>query len=221
MHTTALLALFLTGFLGGGHCVGMCGSLTGAFMLQLPPQLPRWQPLLLLNSARIASYGAVGLLLGGLGQWGISLDQTRHVQTVLFILAHLLLFFTGLYVAGLHHGITRIERLGRPIWQRINPLLNRLLPIRSRRACIGIGLLWGWLPCGLVYSASLYALGSGHIAWGGLYMLAFGLGTLPNLLLAGWFAGEIQAALRQKPIRLLAGGLICLAALWQTLVYLR
>lgn len=220
MQAATLFSLFLTGFLGGGHCVGMCGSLTGAFVLQLPTHLPRWQPILLLNFARIASYAFIGLLLGGLGQLGISLDQTQSVQSILFIFANLFLFLMGLYVAGIHHSITRIERIGQPIWRRISPILNRLLPIRSRRACIGIGLLWGWLPCGLVYSASIYALGSGHIASGSLYMLAFGLGTLPNLLLAGWFAGEIQSALRQKPIRLMAGGLICLASLWQIITHM-
>ena len=76
--------------------------------------------------------------------------------------------------------------------ERLNPLLNKLLPIKSVPACFGVGVLWGWLPCGLVYSASLYALGSGNALHGGLYMLAFALGTLPNLLAMGIFAAQLK-----------------------------
>jgi len=115
-----------------------------------------------------------------------------------------LLLLLGLYLAGLSDLARRIEGAGKPVWRRLNPLLNRLLPIKSVPACFGVGLLWGWLPCGLVYNASLYALGSSSALWGGLYLLAFGLGTLPNLIAAGLFASQLRALLQKKGLRLIA-----------------
>ncbi len=210
-----LLTLFLLGFFGGGHCVGMCGGLSSAFALQLPPGLNRASLIVLLNLGRISSYVFIGLLVGAIGQIGISLDQTRWLQNGLYLSANLLLLFLGLYLAGISSLATRIESIGRPVWKRLNPLLNRLLPIQSVPACFGVGMLWGWLPCGLVYSASLYALGSGNALEGGLYMLAFALGTLPNLLAMGLFAAQLKNFLQRKTVRLAAGLLVAAWALWR------
>ena len=210
-----LLTLFLLGFFGGGHCVGMCGGLSSAFALQLPPGLNHTGLIVLLNLGRISSYVFIGLLVGAIGQVGISLDQTRWLQNGLYLSANLLLLFLGLYLAGISSLATRIESIGRPVWKRLNPLLNRLLPIQSVPACFGVGMLWGWLPCGLVYSASLYALGSGNALEGGLYMLAFALGTLPNLLAMGLFAAQLKNFLQRKTVRLAAGLLVAAWALWR------
>ncbi len=210
-----LLTLFLLGFFGGGHCVGMCGGLSSAFALQLPPGLNRTGLIVLLNLGRISSYVFIGLLVGTIGQIGISLDQTRWLQNGLYLSANLLLLLLGLYLAGISSLATRIESIGRPVWKRLNPLLNRLLPIQSVPACFGVGMLWGWLPCGLVYSASLYALGSGNALEGGLYMLAFALGTLPNLLAMGLFAAQLKNFLQRKTVRLAAGLLVAAWALWR------
>ncbi|MCP2041278.1 sulfite exporter TauE/SafE [Neisseria sp. HSC-16F19] len=211
----SLLSLAAIGFLGGGHCVGMCGGLSSAFALQLPPHISRLQLLLLLNLGRIGSYVLIGTLLGLAGQVGMLLDHTRSLQMVLFVAAHVLLFLLGLYLAGISAVGSRIEAIGKPVWRRLNPLLKRLLPIQSRSACLGVGMLWGWLPCGLVYSASLYALGSGHAAHGALYMAAFGLGTLPNLLAMGWFATQLKQYLQRQSVRLIAGLTVAAWALWQ------
>ncbi len=192
------LTLFLLGFFGGTHCVGMCGGLSSAFALQLPPHLNRIGLIVLLNLGRISSYVVIGLLVGLVGQVGISLDDTRAVQNGLYIAANVLLLLLGLYLAGISTAATKIEGIGKPIWKRLNPLLNKLLPIKSVPACFGVGVLWGWLPCGLVYSASLYALGSGNALHGGLYMLAFALGTLPNLLAMGIFAAQLKTFLQKR-----------------------
>ncbi len=216
-----VLTLFLLGFFGGGHCVGMCGGLSSAFALQLPPHIHRFWLILLLNIGRITSYVIIGVLMGGIGQIGISLDETRWLQNGLYVAANLLLLFLGLYLAGLSTTVAKIENLGRPIWRRLNPLLNRLLPIKSVPACFGVGVLWGWLPCGLVYSASLYSLGSGSAAQGGLYMLAFALGTLPNLLAMGLFATQLKGWLQNRNVRLVAGLLVCAWAIWQLWLFFR
>ena len=215
----SFLTLFLLGFFGGGHCVGMCGGLSSAFALQLPPRLNRFGLIVLLNIGRIGSYTLIGLSVGALGQFGISLDETRGVQNVLYAAANVLLLLLGLYLAGLSAAARHIEAVGRPVWRRLNPLLSRLLPIRSIPACLAVGFLWGWLPCGLVYSASLYALGSGSMWQGGLSMLAFALGTLPNLLAMGWFAGQLKAWLQNRPVRLAAGLFVAGWAVWRLAVW--
>ena len=207
-YDITFFTLFLLGFFGGTHCVGMCGGLSSAFALQLPPHLNRLGLIVLLNLGRISSYVLIGLIVGLVGQIGISLDDTRWLQNGLYIAANVLLLLLGLYLAGLSTAATQIERIGRPIWKRLNPILNRLLPIKSVPACFGVGMLWGWLPCGLVYSASLYALGSGNAVQGGLYMLAFALGTLPNLLAMGIFAAQLKTLLQRRAIRLCAGLLV-------------
>lgn len=207
--------LVLIGFLGGGHCVGMCGGLSSAFALQLPAGLNRFGLIVLLNLGRVASYIFIGAALGALGQFGISLDQTHTLQIVLLIAANLLLLLIGLYLAGISAWVRHIESVGKPVWRTLNPLLNRLLPLRSIRACVAVGILWGWLPCGLVYSASIYALGSGSALAGAGLMAAFALGTLPNLLAMGWFAGSLKNFLQHRGVRLAAGLIVATWALWQ------
>ena len=219
-YDITFFTLFLLGFFGGTHCVGMCGGLSSAFALQLPPHLNRLGLIVLLNLGRISSYVLIGLIVGLVGQVGISLDDTRWLQNGLYIAANILLLLLGLYLAGLSTAATQIERIGRPIWKRLNPILNRLLPIKSVPACFGVGMLWGWLPCGLVYSASLYALGSGNAVQGGLYMLAFALGTLPNLLAMGIFAVQLKTLLQRRAIRLCAGILVAGWAFFRLVVML-
>ena len=215
MPDTHLLAVWLVGFLGGGHCVGMCGGLASALMMQLPPQRRAWPYLFAVNAGRLSSYTAVGTLVGGIGGLGIASLNSLSVQWALFFVAQSLLFLLGLYLAGINGWVSHIERLGRPIWRRLQPLLQKILPIRHVGHAFIAGTLWGWLPCGLVYTASLSALATASPQHGALLMLAFGLGTLPNLLLIGWFAGSVRQTLQKAWVRRVAGLSICLLALWQ------
>ena len=153
------------------------------------------------------------------GQVAFSLDDTRAGSKRFVYCRQCLAALLGLYLAGISTAATKIERIGKPIWKRLNPLLNKLLPIKSVPACFGVGMLWGWLPCGLVYSASLYALGSGNALHGGLYMLAFALGTLPNLLAMGIFAAQLKTFLQKRMVRLCAGLLVAGWAIWRLAVF--
>lgn len=200
-----LLSLFLLGFFGGTHCVGMCGGLSSAFALQLPPHIRRVWLILLMNCGRIASYVLIGALMGLLSGMGSLLNETHTLQMVLLVLANILLLLMGLYLAGLSDWANKTEWVGRWLWRKMQPALQKLLPIRSYAACFGVGALWGWLPCGLVYNASLFALSSGSAGTGALYLLAFGLGTLPNLLAMGIFAAQLQRLVRQRGLRLITG----------------
>lgn len=215
MPDITLIMVLMTGLLGGVHCAGMCGGLSSAFIMQLPPDISRFRLIVLLNIGRLASYTLLGLILGSVGQIGVGFDPSGTLAKILFVSSQILLLFMGLYLSGISALLRHVENLGKPIWQRLSPLMGRLLPIRSAKACLAVGALWGWLPCGLVYSMSTYALSSAHAVNGALLMLVFGLGTLPNLLMMGFFAATFTAFIHQRWVRLLAGLTICAWALWQ------
>ena len=119
----------------------------------------------------------------------------------------------GLYLAGWWSGLARVERAGGLLWKRIEPLGRRLLPVRSPWQALLLGMVWGWLPCGLVYSVLIWSLSAGGMLQGALLMGAFGLGTLPNLLLMGAAAGWLAGTLRQPLVRRIAGTLVILLGL--------
>ncbi len=218
MESLSLLAIFMSGFLSGGHCVGMCGGLSSAFVLQIPKHMKRLPMIFLLNFGRIFSYVVIGVLLGALTQFAIGLQQDRTLQLGLFAIANGLLILMGLYLAGFSHGIQKLEIIGKPIWKKLNPILGKFLPIRSYSGSLMAGVLWGWLPCGLVYTASTYALTSGSALQGGLIMLAFGLGTLPNLLMIGFLASSIKRFFQHKMVRIVAGLMVIAIAVVQLIL---
>ncbi len=207
-----LVSAFILGLLGGGHCLGMCGGLMGALTLATPPehQGRRVRLLLAYNLGRILSYAVAGLLLGIAG---LALANSP-AALVLRVIAALLLICMGLYLAGWWSGLTRIEVLGRGLWRHIQPLASRLLPVRSLPHALLLGTLWGWLPCGLVYSTLLWAASQGSAIDSGLLMFTFGLGTLPVMLATGLAAQRITTILRQRGVRMAAGLLVILFGLW-------
>lgn len=208
MFEYSFLSLFLAGLLGGGHCVAMCGGIVGAMTFGNQAQRASWLHILLFNSGRIGSYMLVGAMAGTLGNGLQLLPQLHIVQTLLYLLANLILIGLGLYVAGVSTLITHIERFGAPVWRQLQPLTRRLLPIRYWHQALAIGALWGWVPCGLVYTALLGSLASASATTGARLMLAFGLGTLPNLLLIA-ASGRRFGSLMVKPLwRKFAGTLI-------------
>lgn len=207
-----LISALILGLLGGGHCLGMCGGLMGALTLAIPPEQRgrRLQLLLAYNLGRILSYASAGLLFG-LAGWAVA---SSPAAMLLRIVAGLLLISMGLYLGGWWSGLTRIEALGRGLWRHIQPVASRLLPVSSLPRALLLGALWGWLPCGLVYSTLLWAASQGDALDSGLLMLAFGLGTWPVLLATGMAAERLTALLRRRGVRMAAGLLVILFGLW-------
>lgn len=214
MSEYGLFAIFLTGLLGGTHCVGMCGGIVAAISMQLPGQGTRFSYHLAYNAGRILSYAVAGALAGALGASTLLLEGLWPVQKVLYLLANLMLVALGLYLAGLWQAVTQIERLGGLLWKRIQPFSKSLLPVRNPAQAFLLGTLWGWLPCGLVYSVLITALASGSPVSGAMAMLAFGLGTLPNLIAMGLFAQQLQAFTRHLWVRRAAGLLVAGFGVW-------
>lgn len=205
MPDTGFLALFLVGLLGGTHCVGMCGGIVGAMSMG---GQAGWAMHLAYNSGRILSYVAAGAIAGALGAASLGLEGQVPARMVLYFIANLMLVALGLYLLGVTGALAFTERAGQALWRRLQPLTRRFLPVRSVGQAFPLGLLWGWLPCGLVYSALATALAAGSAGRGAATMLAFGLGTLPNLLLAGLLLARLNEFVRRPVVRTLSGLLV-------------
>ncbi|WP_063912764.1 sulfite exporter TauE/SafE family protein [Pseudomonas sp. p21] len=202
----------ILGLLGGGHCLGMCGGLMGALTLAIPPEQRgrRLRLLLAYNLGRILSYACAGLLLG-LAGWAVA---SSPAALALRVVAALLLIAMGLYLAGWWSGLTRIEALGRGLWRHIQPVASRLLPVSSLPRALLLGALWGWLPCGLVYSTLLWAASQGNAGYSATLMLAFGVGTWPVLLATGLAAERVNILLKRRSVRVAGGVLVMLFGIW-------
>lgn len=204
--STVLLAAALVGLAGGVHCAAMCGGVVAAVGAQPAPSgmrvipivatPPRLRMQLAYNLGRITTYALLGALVGALGSGALLLRQLAPVERLLFGGAHLFLIAIGLYLLGWLPGLRRIEGAGLLLWRRVQPALSWVLPVTTPPRALAMGLLWGFVPCGMVYTLLLSALFSGSAWNGGLLMLAFGLGTLPNVLGLGLLAGGLRDRLR-------------------------
>lgn len=208
------LTAFLAGLLGGVHCIGMCGGIVGALTLGLPPGAKRLGYQLAYNFGRLASYMVAGALMGGLGMLLAEAAPVYYAQRVLLGVAGVFMILLGLYLGGWWRILVRLERLGGGIWRRIEPLGRRFLPVRRLSQAFAVGVLWGWIPCGLVYTLLVNAVAMGGALEGALLLLAFGLGTLPNLMIMGALAGAAARLAESRALHATAGALVILFGLY-------
>lgn len=219
IYITALLV----GLLGGVHCLGMCGGVVGGltFSLETRVQTSWWKMLpyqLLFNVGRISSYMIIGAIFGAFGVTLGSLVTFMPAQQLLQLLAGLFMVSLGLYLGGWWFGLAKIELAGQHLWKRLAPFVSRLTPVKHYHQAWLYGLVWGWLPCGLIYSMLIMAMTAGSAVNGAALMLAFGLGTLPNLLLMGIFAFYFTKLSRMVWVKRVAGFSVLTMGIWQ--VYL-
>lgn len=220
MFESLFLSAFIVGLLGGVHCLGMCGGVVGTLTFSLSPkhQVSQWRMLpyqLAYNLGRISSYVIAGGLIGLFAASLSNLVPFLPFQQVLQVFAGLFMIALGLYLAGWWHGVIVIERLGGALWQRLQPYTQKLTPVKTLPQAWLYGLVWGWLPCGLVYSVLIMAFSAASLSQGALVMLAFGLGTLPNLMLMGVFAFYFTRLARTLWVKRLAGLSVMLMGGWQ------
>ena len=207
------LTAFLAGLLGSVHCVGMCGGITGALTMGLPAPVrlsyARLLPYLLAyNSGRIMSYVLAGAFMGALGAQMVHVIEPQAAINVGRVISGVFMLALGVYLAGWWNTLAGLEKLGGRLWRRIEPLGRGLLPPKGPLQALGLGLVWGWLPCGLVYSALAWSLASGGAMQGGGIMLAFGFGTLPTLIAMGSAARWLKQVTRMSRVRQVVGVLI-------------
>lgn len=200
--------------MGAGHCIGMCGGLVGALSANIPQKngsntlVDQLGYLFSYNSGRIISYAAAGALVGlSTNALGLLFNVDLYLL-VLRIFAGIMMIITGLYIAQIWSGVVQIERLGKGLWKLVSPLANRFIPIKSKPHAFIAGGLWGWLPCGLVYSMLTWAVAAGNALDGALIMAAFGLGTLPALLSAGVAASTFSRWVQKSAVKKVSGMLL-------------
>jgi sulfite exporter TauE/SafE len=212
-------AMLAAGLASGVHCVGMCGGIVAAFDVKrvIPiREANLWGRRLAFNLGRITTYAAAGAAAGTLGAAAYAAG-VLPAQAMLQLAANVMLVLVGLYLAGADRLLAPLEALGRPLWRRLQPLAARLLRARPEPTArmlarsYSAGLAWGWLPCAMVYAALAAAAFAGGPAAGALAMVAFGLGTLPFLLGAGWLAARLRDWRRAAGAAVLGFGVYGLA----------
>jgi hypothetical protein len=209
--SAALLALY-----GVAHCAAMCGGFVASTFTSAREGGPKSRPLgsaLAMHAGRLASYSVAGALAGAIGATPAMVLGSARYQAALFALGALALVVTGLRIAGIRWVQPSGAAFAEPLWVRVSAVARRLGSADTYPRRLGLGILWGWAPCALVYSALPMALVSGSPAGGALVMLAFGAGTLPVLLGAGWLFGRGEARFPGKTARRLAGFAIVILAL--------
>ena len=215
MDAMLLATAWATGLLGSTHCVGMCGGISAALSFALPAQARTGARLfgyqLAYNGGRILTYTMLGVLVGTLSH-GILAGWVHSPWPR--AAAGLFMVVLGLYLAGWWNGLQKIERLGSGLWKQLEPLRRRILPVDHPLKAVIAGGVWGFLPCGLVYSALALALARADTVMSGATMLAFGLGTLPALLVTGTLAGRLRQLLQRPSTRRLTGLLVVAFGLW-------
>jgi sulfite exporter TauE/SafE len=209
MSATGFVAVFLVGLLGGVHCIGMCGGIVSALTVQLPgDRKANWPLHLAYNVGRISSYSLAGAVMGGVGSLGLLLNNLLPVQMTLYIAANLMLLALGAYLTGATRALAFTERIGQRLWLSLQPATRRFLPVRRISQAFPLGMLWGWLPCGMVYSVLAMALMSGSAQRGAATMLVFGIGTLPNLMFAGLLLKRLRGIAQARWVRVGAGVIV-------------
>lgn len=204
----ALSTAFLAGFVGSAHCLGMCGGISGLFALHSSVRgLGRQLPLALVyNAGRLASYTILGFAVAAVGSRFGALAPA--VGKPVRLIAGAVIVLIGLRIAFNFRALGFLERMGGVAWSHVSPLAGRLLPVTSLPRALGLGLLWGLIPCGLVYSVLLVAATSARATDGALVMLAFGIATTPAMLLTGLGAARLAQLMQDRRTRLGAGLLI-------------
>ncbi|MGK5026824.1 sulfite exporter TauE/SafE family protein [Janthinobacterium sp. RB2R34] len=220
MTHLSLLPLFMVGLAGSVHCIGMCGGIVSALSVGGPAPVPHPRAVIAIhavqdssalrvlayNGGRIASYMLAGAFAGGLA--GAGMVRIASLQVAGYWLANLMLVALGLYLMDAWRGLARLEAAGNLVWRRVRPLLQPLLPMDTPFKALVVGGLWGWVPCGMVYSALLTAMMNGSAVHGAAAMAAFGLGTLPTLLGMGLLGVRMRQQLQRRPVRIASGLLV-------------
>ena len=203
-----LSAAFITGLLGSAHCFGMCGGISGLFAVNasvqsLKQQFPR---AVAYNAGRVATYAILGLVVAMLGKGAVG--SIPELAAPVRLASGLLIILVGLQVAFNWRILSVVENAGARLWRRVAPAAKGLVPVESTLQALGLGLIWGLLPCGLVYSVLLLAATTAEPSSGGLVMIAFGLGTMPAMIATGVSASKLAQFMSRRRV---GAGLLIIA----------
>jgi len=212
-----LLAALLSGLTGGIHCAAMCGGIATGFSSMGPRDL---RYVLEPNLGRVLGYTLAGAIAGGIGGGIVTVARLPWLQVGLRMAVGLVLVIAALRLLDRHGRLAFLSRAGAGTWNVLRPLQQRLLPANTHTRRIALGVLWGWLPCGLSTTMLTAAWLQADARNGALTMAAFGIGTLPVMLPLSWSGVRLRLWLQQCGWRnaagllVLAAGLLTLAAPW-------
>lgn len=212
MPEFSYFSAFLIGLAGGVHCIGMCGGIASAFTFAIPKGKSQTPYIASYNLGRIISYSIAGAFTGYLGSMFAS--SLLAGLLILQSLSIIFLILLALYISDLYKGLIYFEKIGAKLWRYLSPVGKRLIPFKSPIHTLFYGMIWGWLPCGLVYSALTWSLASGSLIEGTLFMLFFGVGTLPALIASSMGASFLIPILQSRNTRLCIAGILFLFAVF-------
>lgn len=216
MPQSALIGAFLAGLLGGLHCFAMCGGwlavVAGPAAAPLEPARALRTGQFASHAGRLTTYVLLGALFGAAGGAAFAF-ALGPVQRALYLAANVLLLLLAASIAIRGIEFAGLERAGLSVFRRLLPLVTRLAPRNGLAGRYLLGLVWGFTPCALVYGVLPVAMLSGGPAEGALVMLAFGVGTLPNLLAAGWTLARSRRWFAQPLYRYAAAAIVAAFAL--------
>lgn len=212
------LAAILMGFLSSLHCIGMCGSIIGTLSYSLAPEIRnnKFRLFALVfnyNLGRILSYALAGGLVGFLSSMvNLPFDQGQG-HRILQILSAIVMTGAGLHLAGWFPRFAYIEKMGVGLWKLVEPFGRKLIPVHNSLQALFFGMIWGWLPCGLIYTALALAATTGDVLNSSMTMLAFGLGTLPAVMGIGIMTQLLARISKAKHLRQAVGVLFIIFAM--------
>jgi sulfite exporter TauE/SafE len=209
---------FVIGLLGSGHCLVMCGGISTMLTTAISDtsRFKQYAIILAYNFGRIASYSLIGALVAL-----TSSMATKNIGLPVSLLktfSGIFLILLGLYLGQWLMWLSHVEHIGKRVWRHISPQTKKFIPIKNIRSAFALGALWGWLPCGLVYSTLTWALASADVVNGALIMFFFGLGTLPALLSVSLGTISVKSLLSHVLFRKLAAILVILYGLYTILI---
>ena len=210
MTASLIISAYLIGLAGSIHCIGMCGPMVGLMESSIADaHSPLWRRVAyhvgrlvfyVLLGAGVASIAGVGMN----SSWGSGVALTLRFISVIVIAALALQLLRGKKTGG------ALERIGQQLWQRISPLARFVLPMSTPTKSLAAGMLWGAVPCGMVYSVVTLAATSASALSAAAIMMAFWSGTLPTLLTLGFGAQRVNS----PRLRTLTGAALMLVALF-------
>ena len=207
-----IIPAFLMGLGGSLHCVGMCGGIVTALSISTPSSSFARSSLMVVhhNLGRLLTYLLLGMIGGLMG----TMISDAGALNYLRVIAGGLLILVGLYLFNIWNGVLYLERLGQSTWKKIAPLLKRIQPGKSPLHALTAGMLWGFIPCGLLYSALAIAIAQGSVDRAILFMLFFALGTSGPMLLMGIGFSSITQWMKKKPVKLFIAASVIVMGCW-------
>lgn len=218
MGDISLLGALLAGLMGSTHCLGMCGGIASALGLGVAAEQRTPARMLVFslsyNLGRVGSYSVAGALAGGVGLWLASVLSLGQWTSALRVAMGLVMIAIGLQVAFNWRLLAPVERAGMRVWRHVAPAARAIMPVRNPLMALALGGLWGWLPCGLVYGMLAAAALAGGPLEGASVMAAFGVGTMPAMVVTGAAASATGRLLARGRVRLALGGVILVLGAW-------